>query len=71
MSPFADYECRHCHERQPVRIPSDECLMLECLGCTDTADWDSEAVLVHTEHRRVWPPVSIGRVQGAGGSPSR
>ena len=57
MTPCADYRCPEC-DAVEEHVASELPPTIPCLRCGD------EAV-------RVWTTPSIGRVPGAGGSPSR
>lgn len=68
--PTADYRCDDCGKVVTLELPRPERVELYCC----TRDWDAQrdcTDAVQSTYRRVWSPVSIGAVVGAGGSPSR
>jgi predicted nucleic acid-binding Zn ribbon protein len=55
---YADYRCPSCSKVCDVSVPVPSNTTVECQQC-------------RVEMKRVWSPVAIGRVPGAGGSPAR
>jgi DNA-directed RNA polymerase subunit RPC12/RpoP len=58
--PMADYRCGGKDCNQVVEIELGSTRTVKCPSCNQSRIWV-----------RVWRPVGIGRVDGAGGSPSR
>lgn len=63
--PTADYRCTDCDKVSEHVVTGDE-LWARC--CMPEESMDQYEV---SRHVRVWTPVSIGAVSGAGGSPAR
>lgn len=62
---YADYRCTDCDAVDTREVTSERFFASCCQGT------DAHGDSVMSELVRVWTPVSIGAVSGAGGSPAR
>lgn len=68
MSRVADFRCLSCESVESLELPRPERSYRECASCRDACGGE---VGVSTVWVRVWSPVGVGSVGGAGGSPAR